>query len=74
MALTIGQVRPGGHLMPAVREPPKRRLLAPRMSTCGVASPTGAHDNVPPALSHAHSSLWQAHHVTPTPQPSPLCP
>ena len=33
----------------------------------GSFSPTRAHNNLPPALSRAESSLWRAHHVPPTP-------
>ena len=43
--------------------PPQWRLLGPRMSTCGVASRTGAHNTLPPVRSRAQSSLWRAHHV-----------
>ena len=46
--------------------PPQRRLLGPRMSTCGVASRTGAHNNLP-VRSPAQSSLWRVHHVPPAP-------
>ena len=43
--------------------PPQRRLMGPRMSTYGVTSPTGAHNNLPPGRSRTQSSLWRAHHV-----------
>ena len=45
-----------------------------RMSTCGVTSPTRAHTNPQPARSRSRTqcSLWQAHHVSPTSQLSPL--
>ena len=33
------------------------------MSTCRVASPTGAHNKVQGVLSHAQCSLWRARHV-----------
>ena len=38
--------------------PPQRRLLGPGMSTCGVFSPTGAHNNLLFVHSRAQSSLW----------------
>ena len=46
---------------------PQRRLLGPRMSTCGVTSPTRAQNNLPPVHSHAQSSLWRAHNAPPPP-------
>ena len=46
--------------IPAVGKPPQRRLLGRRTSVyVGVTSPTGAHDNLQPALSF----LLRAHHV-----------
>ena len=33
--------------------PRQQWLLGPRMFTCGVTSPTGAHNNLQPALSHS---------------------
>ena len=36
--------------------PPQRRLLGPGMSTCGVFSPTGAHNNLLPVHSRAQST------------------
>ena len=46
--------------------PPQRRLLGPRMSTCGGV--TSACHNLPPVRSRAQSSFWQAHHVPPHPR------
>ena len=43
--------------------PPHRRLL----SICGVTSPTGAHNSLPPFRSRAQPSSWRAHHVPPQP-------
>ena len=45
---------------------PKRRLVGPGMATCGVVSPTGAHNNLSPPSSRAQSILWRAQHKPPT--------
>ena len=36
------------------------------MATCGVVSPTGAHNNLSPPSSRAQSILWRAQHKPPT--------
>ena len=36
------------------------------MATCGVVSPTGAHNNLSPPSSRAQSILWRAQHKAPT--------
>ena len=56
---------PVGTPMPAVGTRPQQRLLGPGLPSCGVTSPTGAHNNLLPVHSHAQSSLRQAHHVPP---------
>ena len=53
--------------------PPGRRLLAPRMSTCGVTSPlAGAHKNLPHVLSNAQFSCGER--IMPPPHPPAVGP
>ena len=53
--------------------PPQRRLLGPGMSTCGVYSPPGAHNNLLTVVSRAQSSLWRAQPPYPPPPVSLVC-
>ena len=51
---------------------PQRRWVGPRMATCGVVSPTEAHNNLSPPSSSAQTFFWRAQNSA-KPSPSSLC-